>query len=203
MHSPDIQIGTVAQRVESAVHGFVYDVLTTDERTLPECRTAITGAVGTAGDFWPLDEGSEVLILCPYSDENQAVIIGVLTSSEATTPEGWDATTHRADGRVHEFRNASSESVEGVLTRALLDDLVSLVVAIQSLVAVLGTQAVPVVVPGDGGASTKAAVTTAAELVGVGINARLSAVLSALNTSKANAGNGPHCSDALRASPGT
>jgi hypothetical protein len=158
-----------------------------------DCRAMFAGAYGTNGTFRPLPDSGTALVFLPGgSTASASAIVGIQTDGVPSDYNGSKTVTYGLEER----RATEGATSDGVLVRALLDDLATLVQAVQGLLtAITGT----VIVPNDGGAAIKAAVSLAAT---TSLTANLATVLTNLNTSKAGSGTAPHCSGVLRAQAG-
>ena len=158
----------------------------------PDCRALFVGAYGTNGTFRPLPDSGTALVFLPGgSTASASAIVGIQTDGVPSDYNGSKTVTYGLEER----RATEGATSDGVLVRALLDDLVTVVQAVQALVTSING-ATPV--PNDGGAAIKAAVVAAT----TGMATSLATVLTNLNTSKAGSGTAPHCSGVLRAQAG-
>jgi len=157
-----------------------------------DCRALFVGAYGTNGTFRPLPDSGTALVFLPGgSTASASAIVGIQTDGVPSDYNGSKTVTYG----LEEHRATEGATSDGVLVRALLDDLVTVVQAVQALVTSING-ATPV--PNDGGAAIKAAVVAAT----TGMATSLATVLTNLNTSKAGSGTAPHCSGVLRAQAG-
>lgn len=157
--------------------------------------------------YAPIAKGDRVLVHFLDGRADQAIATPqVAMGGDAKPPTEWvsDQSRARLLYGLTEVRAAGGDDVEGVVTRALLDDLSDLVGALQALTASI-TGLPPGLPPGTAAqnAAILTAMQTAIQLPLVGVDAKLSAVKSALDTAKAGQGTGPHCSTVLRAKAGS
>ncbi len=195
-HAPppahEVLFGEIFALEDHDAFGKIVRVRLPDGREV-DCRAMFVGAYGTNGTFRPLPDSGTALVFLPGgATASASAIVGIQTNG---VPSDYDGSKTVAYG-LEEHRATEGATSDGVLVRALLDDLATLVQAVQGLLtAITGT----VIVPNDGGAAIKAAVSAAA--IG-GLTANLATVLANLNTSKAGNGTAPHCSGILRAQAG-
>ena len=160
-----------------------------------DCRPCFVGAVGLQGRYDPVPDGAQVLVVLPNGSAQSALAIVGIPSEASPVPSDYDGAKTVSYGLV-EHRADAGATVEGVLLRPLLDDLVTLTQAVQALVTSING-ATPVA--NDGGAAIKADVVAAT----TGMADSLATVLTNLNTSKAGSGTAPHCSGVWRAQAGS
>lgn len=192
-------IGEVVRMREDRTYGWVAEV----ELLHGINRRTDARIVFPSGMYAPVAAGDRVLVQFLDGRADQAICTPqVAMGGGSKPPAEWVSDQERARllYGLTEVRGAGGDDVEGVVTRALLDDLYDLVLALQALTTALTGSA-----PGTAvnNAAILTAVQTAIQLPLVGIDAKLSAVLSALGQSKAGQGTGPHCSDMLRAKAGS
>lgn len=184
------------QRVETDdTWGLRLEVELADGRLVP-AQPWFPGA-GPRGDFYEVRAG-DVAICLPMEGLSSDWVALVGGSNGATPPpDDVDNVARVVYGSRVEIRRDGGADVEGVLVRALLDDLRKVLAALQGVVTALTNPATP---PGTEvqNAAILTAMRTAADLPSVGLSAELTAMLATLATSKAGAGTAPYCAPYVR-----
>lgn len=163
-----------------------------------DCRAMFVGAYGVNGTFRPLPDSGTALVFLPGgSTASASAIVGIQTDGVPSDYNGSKTVTYGLEER----RATEGATSDGVLVRALLDDLSALVGAMQAMLAVLTNPLTP---PGTAAqnAAILGALRTLADFPLTGTKALIDPIKVNIDTSKAGSGTAPHCSGILRAQAG-
>ena len=166
-----------------------------------DCRPCFVGAVGLQGRYDPVPDGAQVLVVLPSGSAQSALAIVGIPSEASPVPSDYDGAKTVSYGLV-EHRATEGATSDGVLVRALLDDLSALVGAMQAMLTTLTNPLTP---PGTAAqnAAILGALRTLADFPVTGTKAVIDPIKVNLDTSKAGSGTAPHCSGVLRAQAGS
>ena len=166
-----------------------------------DCRPCFVGAVGLQGRYDPVPDGAQVLVVLPNGSAQSALAIVGIPSEASPVPADYDGAKTVSYG-LEERRATEGATSDGVLVRALLDDLSALVGAMQAMLTTLTNPLTP---PGTAAqnAAILGALRTLADFPVTGTKAVIDPIKVNLDTSKAGNGTAPHCSGVLRAQAGS
>ena len=160
-----------------------------------ECRP-----VYLPGDYTPHEVGDEVVVLFPDGETGGALVLGRPVGGQQLPPDEVDDGGRHLFADKVEVRSATGQDVDGVVLRALLDDLSDVVTGLQAVVTALANPATP-----PGTAVQNAAILTAMRTAETtaGLGTKIATLSAGLSSSKAGQGAAPYCSPVLRATDGT
>lgn len=152
------------------------------------------------GDYTPHDVGDEVLVVYDRGEPGGAIVIGRPAARGQMPPGEVDDGGRYLFAPKVEVRSEAGQTVDGVVLRALLDDLAEVVTGLQAVIAALANPLTP-----PGSAVQNATILTAmrAAETATSLGAKLATLSAGLGTSKAGQGAAPYCSPVLRATDGT
>jgi hypothetical protein len=111
-----VEIGTVDSVEEHGAWSYLLNVTLQPGGQPVQARPVYAGTGAARGDLWPVEDGDEVLVLCPGGNLNAAVALVGLTSSAAAVPSDWDnAQPQLCHPKGKHFRTAEGAPTEPVL----------------------------------------------------------------------------------------
>lgn len=136
---PSVAIGVVASVSDHAAFGQVAVVTIQPSGSKVEARILYLAAAPGQGDFAPVKQGAEVVLLFPGSDRNRAVAIPGLAGGGRSVPSGWDqATRHIVAADGVKVTKTDGAVAEAVVLESLLPDLATSLGELSGILKALG-----------------------------------------------------------------
>lgn len=188
----------VTTGIVTARDGYMLTVDLTDGRPV-EARAVHPSPGSGRGLFWRVTVGTEVAVLLDHGQPGGAMAWPSVASPAQDLPSDVadDDVLYLYDSHI-EVRSAEGQGVDGVVLRAMLDDLVGVTTDLAAVMVALTNSLTP---PGTAGQN--AAILGAMRTAGANIVEKLATLNGRLNTSRAGQGTAPYCSPVLRATDGT